>query len=281
MAKRKEEAPKAGAPAWMATFADFMSLLLTFFILLYSMSSLDESSYDELVAGMQSSVGVFSGGGSSVGEGSLLSNGVSQLNALDKYMNNMGKTAESDTEGDILNEYESSEGTQKESNLRAMAQILEEQSLRENEELSEIIEEAVKDSNLGERVEVSFTSQYVQLSLRGALLFDSGKAVIKEEALPVLNQVGILLERYADYTIEVEGHTDNIPISNGKYENNNVLSTARALSVRDYLVHNTVLNPADIKSSGRGEYIPIADNSTEAGRAKNRRVEIRIYHSIQ
>jgi len=129
-------------------------------------------------------------------------------------------------------------------------------------------------------VDIEFTSQYVQLTLKGALLFDSGKAEIRSEALPVVAKAAVILERYAESIIEVEGHTDDIPISTAKFANNNELSSARALSVFDYLIENTSLEPGMIKHSGRGEYVPVADNSTQEGRAKNRRVEIRIYHSL-
>ncbi len=88
----------------------------------------------------------------------------------------------------------------------------------------------------------------------------------------------MILERYAGSVIEVEGHTDNVPMHNAQFANNNELSSARALSVFDYLMENTSLDPAMIKHSGRGEYVPVADNGTDAGRAKNRRVEIRIYN---
>ena len=91
------------------------------------------------------------------------------------------------------------------------------------------------------------------------------------------------LARYVTYDnniIEVEGHTDNVPIHSSKYEGNNVLSMYRALAVANYPAgyHNTG-SPAYIKSSGRGEYVPIADNATPEGRARNRRVEIKIYNS--
>ena len=95
-----------------------------------------------------------------------------------------------------------------------------------------------------------------------------------------MNQVGIILQQYSTSTIEIEGHTDNVPMSGSKYSNNDELSNGRALSVFYYLEENTTLNPANIKHSGRGEYIPIADNSTPEGRAQNRRVEIRIYNSL-
>ena len=109
---------------------------------------------------------------------------------------------------------------------------------------------------------------------------DSGSTLLKDEALPVLDQVGLILERYADGTIEIEGHTDNVPMSGAKYSNNDELSSGRALSVFNYLLGSTNLNPANIKHAGRGEYLPVADNATAEGRSKNRRVEIKIYNSL-
>lgn len=273
MAKRKGEEPSPGSPAWMATFSDLMNLLLCFFVLLFSMSSIDVDKYNQLVASMQNTWSIFNGGASAIGDGTLISNGVSQLNELDQYINSTGKTAESELDSDKLNEYDKSGNAEVKEELET---ILEQQNLQYNEQLAELVSESVAESNMADQIEVSFTSQYVQLSLRGALLFDSAKVEIKDDARPVLDKVGVILERYADNTIEIEGHTDNVPISNSNYSNNNELSSARALSVFDYLVENTSLDPAMIKHTGRGDYWPIADNSTEAGRAKNRRVEIRI-----
>ena len=118
------------------------------------------------------------------------------------------------------------------------------------------------------------------MTLNGSLLFDSGSANLSNEAGAVLDQVGLILERYAESTIEIEGHTDSVPINSAKYPSNNELSDARALSVFYYLMEHTSLNPAMVKHSGRGEYNPIADNSTAEGRALNRRVEIKIYNSL-
>jgi chemotaxis protein MotB len=70
-----------------------------------------------------------------------------------------------------------------------------------------------------------------------------------------------------------------VPISSQKYESNDVLSMYRALTIADYIRDHSSLNPAYVKSSGRGDYVPIADNSTAEGRARNRRVEIKIYNS--
>ena len=154
------------------------------------------------------------------------------------------------------------------------------EGLKQSEEMAEKIEEAVEENNLTGDIEMQVTAQYVQLTMKGSLLFNSGSDELKDESKPVLDKVGVILERYAGGTIEIEGHTDNVPISGRRFSSNNELSAARALSVFDYMMENTNLDPARIKNSGRGEYVPIADNSTEEGRAKNRRVEIRIYNEI-
>lgn len=277
MAKRKPEDPPAGLAPWMATFSDLMNLLLCFFVLLFSMSSISEDKWDALVASMSSAFSILDGGATAIGDGILISNGVSQLNDLDEYINSTGKSADSETDSDQFEQFEA-EGDAQEELFQKMQEALAEQNLKQNEELAERITETAQESNMGGQIEVSFNSEYILLSLKGALLFDSGKAVIREEAYSVLDRVGVILERYAGGIIEIEGHTDNVPMHSSKYANNNELSSARALSVFDYLMDNTSLDPARIKHSGRGEYVPVADNSTEAGRAKNRRVEIRIYN---
>ena len=94
---------------------------------------------------------------------------------------------------------------------------------------------------------MDFNAQYVQLSLNGALLFESGKSDVMEEAYPVVNKISSILATYQDNLIEIEGHTDNVPVSSrSKYESNDVLSMYRALSVANYIRDNTSLNPAHI-----------------------------------
>ena len=265
MAKKKaEEAPK-GSPAWMATFSDLMNLLLCFFVLLFSMSSVDAQKFEQVVASFSQTFSVLNGGATAIGDGILISNGVSQLNELDDYINSTGKM----DDGKIVDD-----------DLAAVQEKMEEAQIEESEQLAEQIQEAVDEKELGSEIDIEFTSQYVQLTLKGALLFDSGSTLLKDEAKPVLDQVGLILERYADGTIEIEGHTDNVPMSGAKYSNNNELSSGRALSVFDYLLSVTNLDPANIKHAGRGEYVPVADNSTPEGRTKNRRVEIKIYNSL-
>lgn len=289
--KRKEDAPAPGSPAWMSTFGDLMNLLLCFFVLLFSMSKIDAQEFAKIAASFNNEFSVFDGGATAIGEGVLVSNGVSQLNELDEYINSTGRTAddnadaeEFDSENSLTGENESGMNEFGQDNPGAaidehVAQV-EQAQIQASEQLAEQIQEAVNEDNLSGDVDIQFSSQYVQLTLNGAVLFDSGSAELKESVLPILRNVGTILDKYATHTIEIEGHTDNVPISSARFANNNELSSARALSVFDFFVENTNLNPANIKTSGRGEYVPVADNSTPEGRAMNRRVEIRIYHEL-
>lgn len=268
MAKRKEEMPAPGAPAWTATFGDLMNLLLCFFVMLFAMSTVDNDKFRAIAESFSKTFAVFDGGATSIGDALLISNGVSQLNELDQYINNTGKTQEGKTDPEKIDSY------------TEMKDMLEEAQLNESEQLAEKIEESVADSNMADRIDVTFTSQYVQLTLKGALLFDSGKTEIRSEAIPTVDKVGKILESYAGNVIEIEGHTDNVPMHSSKYADNSELSCGRALSVYNYLISTTNLDPTKVKYAGRGEYVPVADNSTAEGRAKNRRVEIRIYHDL-
>ena len=275
MAKRKEDEVKPGAPAWQSTFADLMNLLLCFFVLLFSMSTVDAQKFEMIAASFNQTFSIFTAGATAIGDGILISNGVSQLNELDQYINSTGKM----DNGETVSEDVASASGEAEALEEAMEKLAEAE-MEESEELAEMIQEAVDEKDMNKEIDIEFTAQYVQLTLKGSLLFDSGSTELKPDALPVLDQVGVILERYAQSTIEIEGHTDNVPMSGAKYSNNDELSSGRALSVFNYLLSTANLDPALVKHSGRGEYVPVADNSTPEGRTMNRRVEIKIYNSL-
>lgn len=260
--KKKQEDAPAGSPAWMATFSDLMNLLLCFFVLLFSMSTVDAEKFEQIAAALSDSFNILPAGGASMGEGAMVSNGVSQLNNLSVYSNNMGEmTEKKDEDADAIEE-------------------VEQKKLEQSEEMAQEIKEALQESNVLETVEVDFTSQYVVLTLNGALLFDSGKADIRQEAMGTVDAIGDMLQTYTGNIIEVEGHTDNVPIHTQRFKSNNELSSARALAVAEYYIESKGLDPAYLKYSGRGEYVPVADNGTAEGRAQNRRVEIKIYNQL-
>lgn len=97
--KEKEEFKlPPGTPApWMSTFSDMMTLLMCFFVLLFSMSEVDAAKFEEVARSFQSTISIFKAGSKAIGDGILVSNGVSQLNMLDEYINTSGKTADSDS----------------------------------------------------------------------------------------------------------------------------------------------------------------------------------------
>jgi chemotaxis protein MotB len=250
----------------MATFSDLMNLLLCFFVLLFSMSTVDAEKLQEVVASMQTTVSILPAGSSSIGDGQMISAGVRQLEFLDNYYNEMANSAAEDTE-------DQTEGKQ------SVTQAYEQQSLAESEQMAEEITSALERSGLGDEVEIDFNAEYVQLNLSGAILFESGKADLISGAIPIIDKVGKILEQYDQNIIEVEGHTDNVPIHSDKFESNEVLSMYRALAVTERLREKTSINPQYLKFAGRGDYVPIADNNTAEGRARNRRVEIKVYNS--
>lgn len=267
MAKKRQEEPKKGAPAWQSTFSDLMNLLLCFFVLLFSMSTVDAEKFEMVIASLQSSMSILPAGGSAIGDGDMVSAGVNQLEFLDSYYNDLANS-QTMNENDVDGEEQS------------VSDAYKEQELAESEQMAEEVQDAVNQYGLQDLVEVDFNAEYVQISLSGAILFESGSAEFASDATPVLDKISKILDNYDKNVIEVEGHTDNVPITSpGKYEDNDVLSMYRALNVANYIRDVSSLNPAHIKSSGRGQYMPVADNSTAEGRALNRRVEIKIYNS--
>ena len=238
------------------------------------MSSVNEEKFELVIASLQSSFSVLPSGGAAIGDGNMVSSGISQMKEFDVYYNK-GANSQGDDEGGP-GEGEQ-QGGQSETDT-AEAQVAQ-AALEESERIADNIEEQAKQYGIQDQVEIDFNGEYAQITMNGALLFESGSSDIREEALPLVEKVSKILEQYKKNIIDIEGHTDNVPIHNSKYENNNVLSMYRALSVADYIRDHTDLDDSLIKSSGRGDYIPVADNGTPEGRARNRRVEIKVYNS--
>ncbi|MGN0161297.1 MAG: flagellar motor protein MotB [Lachnospiraceae bacterium] len=266
--KKKEEGGGGGSPAWMSTFSDLMNLLLCFFVLLFSMSSVDAEKFAEVMASIQSSFSILPSGGSALEEGVLISSGVSQLSELSEYYTSMGMNTDGDTDTDTKDAQEEAK------------ELVEEQKMQESMEMAEDIAQQLEELNLSSEVELVTTSSYVMLNMNGGILFDSGSDQLKEEALGILDRIGVILLDYDGYIIEVVGHTDNVPIHSEKFPDNTMLSMCRAYSVYRYFTDTAGIDPVYMKSSGRGENVPIADNTTAEGRAQNRRVEIKIYNTF-
>lgn len=297
--KKPEEAP-AGAPAWMATFSDLMNLLLCFFVLLFSMSSTDTAKYNEIVEAVTSSFSIFSGGGSALDQGILISSGVSQLNELAEYYSNLavdnaakedgtkggnGKPADGKTENNNENKTENNNKTEEHKEISKDEAVKKYQKeLKETAEKNyEKASEAINQFKLNDMVQLKMDTSYnyIGLSIDGYFLFDSGSAELKKGADKVLDKAAGILMKFKDADIVIEGHTDNVPqTSTVKYKNNLWLSGARAMTVLEYLTEVEHMDPKKLSASGKGEYEPIASNKTAEGRQKNRRVEIKIFNKV-
>ena len=288
MGKPKQEDPPKGSPAWMATFSDLMNLLLCFFVLLFSMSSIDAAKYEQVVQSLHQAFSILpssGGGGSTVTQGMMVSSGITQLPSYTDYFGD--SLSKGDGEDEInageTDDTKSAMEQLEEAVAEAQASALEDyeqEQLNESEQMAEKIEALATQYGIQDQIEVDFNGQYVRITLNGALLFESGSAELVPEALPLVEKVSMLLNIYTANVIDVEGYTDNVPIRSAKYEDNDVLSMYRALYVANRIrEYATDVNPANIVSTGRGAYSPVADNSTPEGRARNRRVEIKIYNS--
>ena len=243
MARRKEAQSGSGSPAWMATFSDLMNLLLCFFVLLFAMSSIDEDKFEELVASLSASFGVLDGGSTSVIEGSVIAACVNELNDLSDYYQSIGLN---DTGTDVaqdpdIYEYDGSQ----------LLEVLKDKGAEESEKMAEDIKSEAAEMQIADSIDVDFTSQYVTITLNGALLFDSAKAYIRSESLPLVDRVGSILKNYSSSMIEITGYTDSVPLlDDPKYDDNWDLSSARAKTVLMYLVENKGMDLTKMKSSG-------------------------------
>ncbi len=152
-------------------------------------------------------------------------------------------------------------------------QALIDQQQKATEALRKKIADALVGFNSNE-LTVTMKNGRVYISMQEGLLFPSGSAVVNPKGKDALSKVASVLNTSKDINIDIEGHTDSLPIHTKMYEDNWALSTARATSIAHVLIDEYNVVPAKLVASGRSEYDPIATNSTPAGRAQNRRTEI-------
>ncbi|MFH1836721.1 MAG: OmpA family protein [Candidatus Omnitrophota bacterium] len=168
--------------------------------------------------------------------------------------------------------------------LTAEINDLKEQQEMEREKFEEVkrmLEKKLKSEIDDESISLEMDEYGLVIILSDEILFDSGKAEVKDEADPMFDKVSkIITEKVPDKNIGVSGHTDNVPITHSKWKSNWELSTTRATNVLHSLVERGVL-PKKLSATGYGEHRPRASNDTEEGRSKNRRVEIVILPEFQ
>ena len=166
---------------------------------------------------------------------------------------------------------------QQEAHQRELTQVERQKTQESNElldaqrELTESLKKELGDA----KAKLAMTERGLVLTFLDEILFDSGKAVVKEEGLQTLDKVvKVLKETVPDSPVAVEGHTDNEPIKYSGWLSNWELSSGRALSVVHRFIENEGVAPQRLQAVGFGEFHPVASNDTAEGRGQNRRVEI-------
>jgi len=149
--------------------------------------------------------------------------------------------------------------------------------LSQQQEATEALRKKISDALVGfnaNELTITMKNGRVYVSMQESLLFPSGSAVINTRGKEALAKVASVLNTNPDIAIDIEGHTDNVPIHNKKYNDNWDLSTARAVSISHVMIDEYKVSPDHITASGRSKYQPVASNDDPAGRALNRRTEI-------
>jgi chemotaxis protein MotB len=281
MKKKKAEGPK-GLPGWMASYADMVTVLMTFFILMFALSQVDEELWEAFLSSWNPNRAVaatiFLGEGGGLltdfgdgilpdqppppepitGDGEEEGDAETSVGGEEDEGGLGGIETEGDTVGDMLNTFRT-----------YMAPY----------ELLQQGQEAMFTFDVDEG------NNFLRITLpagQDGLLFNSGQIDLLPGAVEALRILGPILEEFAmeGRGIIVEGHTDNIPVNIANpFRTNTILSSGRAASVVDFLKANWNIHPDLIIPVGRGEDFPVADNGTVEGRAQNRRVEIKVFTS--
>jgi len=254
----KDDGPEMDTTLWMVTFGDLLMLLLTFFVMLLSMSSMD-------VKALRSMVSVFTGA-----FGPLE---ISDSGAVKPYRDIVQQEAGGSTEIPDLDKIRAlkdryatimAEKRDVNINLEILEDIL---AIEDDTEHDEMLE------SLKGVIGISQDERGVILTLQGMVLFDPGEAEIKPIVFPLLDWIAEVLDPIPDDVL-IMGHTDNMPIRSGRYRSNWELSLYRALNVHGYFVEKKGLSPERFAVGGYGDLRPRFPNNIRGARQKNRRVEI-------
>lgn len=233
--KGHAEEGKSGTPGWMVTFSDLSTLLLTFFVLLLSMSTMDDMTLKSLFHNYTSSSGIL-------------------------YFKEYGEI------------YRPKETLIHDLNEKLKDALVMRKADDPNEEFVSSEDQTIL-KEMGSTLEVVEFKGGFKLIFGHQLLFSPGSAEIKEEMGPVLERIAKFIVT-STYQIYIDGHTDDIPIHTAQYPSNNELSLARAYNLMSHLVNEKNLESVYMALAGYGESHPLDTNDTPEGREKNRRVEI-------
>lgn len=263
IAKRKKSAEPRGG--WIVTFADLMSLLLTFFILLLSFSKMDLAKYEMMAKSLADSFGVaVLEGSGQAGGGVIFANNPPpaplELADLEQEF--------AEFEEESTPEVEFSEPVEEEEEKLSIDPSI--------EQLTETLIQELETEIISNALTVSFDEQKVVVRFSEEATFTSGSKDVKDEMFPILEKIEDVLGM-CEGEIVVSGYTDDLPVTSNRFRSNWDLSAARAVSVVHQLIFNNKIDANRVIAAGRAETNPLVPNDSPENRAKNRRVEISIY----
>lgn len=243
MSKRKSISHETeNTDRWMVSYADFVTLLFAFFVVMYAMSSVNEGKYRVLADTMTEAFKVAPKSPDPI-----------QIGKESKAVTSSKPSLEQIKPIKILKK---SQRTYE----------------REMKQIAETVSKSVQPLIDKGLIKVTQHKLWVEIEMNSKILFSSADSELEEEAYPALKSLAQVLKKLPN-SIDVEGHTDNLPINNELFPSNWELSAARAASVV-HLFTNYGVDPKRLSSIGYAEFRPIANNNTAAGRVKNRRVKV-------
>jgi chemotaxis protein MotB len=250
MSRRKRHRPHANHERWLVSYADFITLLFAFFVVLYASSQVDKRKVSRLAVAIQvafEEMGAFPAATTVIPLDSDKAMPFSTVQAIEEL------------------------GKKTETGRTAMPPVTAEQT--DLTTLQSELEEALRNEIASNQVALHRETEGLVISLKEFGFFTSGSTTIKPESVAALDRIAsILAVRIC--RLRIEGHTDNVPIHNPQIPSNWELSTARATEVVRFLIVNHRFAPERLSAAGYAQYHPIASNSTAEGRAQNRRVDI-------
>lgn len=248
MKRRKQKKAETGAPKWMVTYSDMVTLILVFFILLFSMSQIDSVKFEAVSESFKNRM-IFDFFPSAI--------------PLDHPTEHTSRQES----GKSSNEFE---------NLTDLTGHADKDNIKKDDSLNELmadVEKYLNEQELHNVISLNRTERGVILVLQESILFNSGEAEILDTAKPFLSKIGGLLATNPNF-VKVEGHTDSKPMSSFRYPSNWELSGARASSVVRFLINEYHFDQSRFSIAGFGETKPVAPNTSSENMKKNRRVEI-------
>ena len=245
--RRKRHTAHANHERWLVSYADFITLLFAFFVVMFASSQVDKHKVSDLAAAIQvafQKLAIFTPS----------STQVNLLNTAAAFPNSKV------LDGPVHNNHEASLAGPNE-------------SLPDPGQIRDELERALANELEKKQVSLRLTHEGLVISLQEIGFYDSGSATLKPESLQTVAKIAELLGNRREF-IRVEGHTDNVPIHNAAFKSNWDLSTSRATGMIDLLINHYGFQPQRLSAAGYAEYHPIASNTSPETRGQNRRVDI-------